>query len=360
MKFRTHYIVVFALCSGFVAVGASLCRADTVALQGYERTTASLTDRFIVHVPDRVTEMAVHIPIPDLQGTRSDDSTQTLSVGDLSIASTRQPNAIHVERDSDGIVYKVLDFQHPSAGDLTVEAQFKDLSISTQMTGRVPANRLPLAGIPASIEPFLRPSPLVQSNYPEIVDLAHEIASGSRTEFDASTRIAEWLRTNLRYGGYTGAEFNDAISTLSNRGAICEGWAHLFIALARADGIPARYVGGYTLGGKIAYPLDGSGNSTMTVVTQALPHGWVELWYPGAGWLPYEPQVSVGFVDSHHVRVWTGVDADAAGALLTWRSPPGERLSLAEQAAQSDVSDTVTLRYKGSLPGDGPDILLTR
>jgi transglutaminase-like putative cysteine protease len=200
---------------------------------------------------------------------------------------------------------------------------------------------------------------LVQSDDPEISSLARQITAGATSEYDASVRIAQWMQGNILYGG-GGEGTNDASNTLNNRYGVCEGWAQLFMALARANGIPARFVAGYLIGGSIRYPIAQENGGTMTVVTKPLPHAWVELWYPGYGWVPYDPQSSVGFVDSHHIRVWSGIDAGAAQPLLSWEADSDERLSFAEEQTQASVVDNIAVRCASSDLGSSGRILLSR
>jgi hypothetical protein len=54
------------------------------------------------------------------------------------------------------------------------------------------------------------------------------------------------------------------------------------VILARAAGLPARLAVGYANG---TYNM----NSKRFIVTQADAHSWVEVYFPGIGWVPFEP-----------------------------------------------------------------------
>jgi transglutaminase-like putative cysteine protease len=83
------------------------------------------------------------------------------------------------------------------------------------------------------------------------------------------------------------------------RGGVCQDFAHLLIALARAAGIPARYVSGYIYAG--------AGEETV-----GASHAWVEAFVPGRGWVGYDATHPVRAVENH-VRVAVGRDyRDAA------------------------------------------------
>jgi transglutaminase-like putative cysteine protease len=86
---------------------------------------------------------------------------------------------------------------------------------------------------------------------------------------------------------------------LELRAGVCQDFAHLFVAVARSMGVPARYVSGY-----IHLPGD-RGPTTAS-------HAWGEAWVPGRGWLGYDATRPVRTTE-HHVRLAVGRDySDAA------------------------------------------------
>ncbi|SOB87435.1 Transglutaminase-like enzyme, putative cysteine protease [Sphingomonas guangdongensis] len=82
--------------------------------------------------------------------------------------------------------------------------------------------------------------------------------------------------------------------------------AHLLVALARAEGVPARYVSGYHT------REDGEGHA---------PHAWAEAHVDALGWLAFDPSRGLSS-DEHYVRV--AVALDAAGAAPVAGSRLGE------------------------------------
>ena len=86
---------------------------------------------------------------------------------------------------------------------------------------------------------------------------------------------------------------------LALHAGVCQDFAHLFIALARAMGVPARYVSGYI--------HDPRGKR----VTGA-SHAWAEAWVPDTGWIGYDATHPVR-AGENHVRLAVGRDySDAA------------------------------------------------
>lgn len=85
---------------------------------------------------------------------------------------------------------------------------------------------------------------------------------------------------------------------LALRAGVCQDFAHLFIAVARAMGVPARYVSGY-----IHFSADRGATAS---------HAWAEAWVPDRGWIGYDATRPVR-ASERHVRLAVGRDySDAA------------------------------------------------
>jgi len=107
------------------------------------------------------------------------------------------------------------------------------------------------------------------------------------------------VRDRLPYvSGSTGIH-TSAIEALKDGAGVCQDHAHLFIAAARAHGIPARYVCGYLLAGEEQGDLHET-------------HAWAEAWVEGLGWTAFDPSSGICATE-RYVRLSTGLDAlDAA------------------------------------------------
>lgn len=81
---------------------------------------------------------------------------------------------------------------------------------------------------------------------------------------------------------------------------VCQDHAQVFIAGARALGIPARYVSGYLLAdeGDVLHET----------------HGWAEALVPELGWVGFDPSNRVCVTD-HYLRIACGLDADEAAPI---------------------------------------------
>lgn len=91
-------------------------------------------------------------------------------------------------------------------------------------------------------ELFLGAEPFVEVDDPAVMALARAL----RQETDMATvqAVYDWVKGNLRYAGFV-AEDQGALQALQKRGGDCTEYAYLVCALARANRIPARVMGGY-------------------------------------------------------------------------------------------------------------------
>ncbi len=107
-----------------------------------------------------------------------------------------------------------------------------------------------------------------------------------------------------------------ATQALERGAGVCQDHAHVFIAAARALGIPARYVVGYILPdpeaeavevAEVAEPVEG----TAPLMARET-HAWAEASVPGLGWVGFDPTNQLCPTE-RYVRLVAGLDAaDAA------------------------------------------------
>ena len=138
------------------------------------------------------------------------------------------------------------------------------------------------AALPSAVRPYLQPSSNIQSDHPEIVDLARRIVAGSWLQAEATEKILVWVQAYVEYD-YTYSLPGDALSVLRNRSGQCNGFSNLATALLRAAGIPGRSVSGCAT--PCGYATGGSGGR----------HAWVASYYPDVGWVYSEPQSTASY-----------------------------------------------------------------
>lgn len=113
---------------------------------------------------------------------------------------------------------------------------------------------------------WLHAERFIESDDASIREVAAQLKRSTWVQTLQSTY--DWVRTNLRYAGYL-ADTIGAKQALVRRSGDCTEYACLAAALARANGIPARMVGGYVITGSAAPRADEY-------------HDWTEVYLDGA------------------------------------------------------------------------------
>ena len=105
---------------------------------------------------------------------------------------------------------------------------------------------------------------------------------------------------------------------LRGRRGVCQDFAHIMIAIARAWGVPSRYVSGYMY-------HRGSRDRSKADAT----HAWVECYLPSLGWVGFDPTNNI-MTNERHVRAAVGRDyADVPPTRGTFKGLADSELSIA-------------------------------
>ena len=132
---------------------------------------------------------------------------------------------------------------------------------------------------------FLAPEPLIQSNDPRIQAQARLIVGGEREPARAARLIHDWVHEHVRPAA--DADVPSALSVLATRRGDCNESTVLYVALARAAGLPARSVAGLLyLDGRFYY------------------HAWPEVYL--ADWVAVDPAADQFPADATHLRFVVG------------------------------------------------------
>lgn len=130
---------------------------------------------------------------------------------------------------------------------------------------------------------------------PRIRQLAGRITARSRNAYDKAANIERYLKTQYAYTlDLTGFTNDDPLSyfLFVRRAGNCEYFAAAMTVMLRAEGIPARYVTGF-LGGEYN---DLAGDY---IVRESDAHAWVEIYFPGYGWITFDPTPAGNDAGSH-------------------------------------------------------------
>ena len=118
-----------------------------------------------------------------------------------------------------------------------------------------------------------------------VVALARDLTATEPTPYDRALAIETYLRTipyslDLPRLPHDRDVVDYFLFDLQQ--GYCDYYATAMVVLARAAGLPARLVVGYASG-----TYDEADN--RYIVTEADAHSWVEIYFPGYGWIEFEP-----------------------------------------------------------------------
>jgi hypothetical protein len=150
----------------------------------------------------------------------------------------------------------------------------------TSRTVGAPRPGVPPAAVPAIARRILA------SPYAGMYRLARRLASGRRSTYDVAMAMVNYLQANYNYGEQPQRRRFPLEAFLFGDGVgYCQQFSGAMALMLRMDGIPARVAAGF---------LPGSyDDATHRFVVRAVDaHSWVEVYFAGIGWVPFNPTPS--------------------------------------------------------------------
>lgn len=203
-----------------------------------------------------------------------------------------------------------------------------------------------LSAVPALDEPALRAA---GSDYPaglaeryralpavpdRVAALAREVTAGAETPFDQALALQSYLREFPYDLQVTPPPANRDVADyflFDLQAGYCDYYATAMAVMARTLGIPSRLAVGYATG-------DYDPQERAFVVHQDMAHSWPELYFPGAGWTPFEPTAAR-----------QTIERQLAAGSAPYPVPYGQVDSLAASELQTFREDEIVRRRAGGL-----------
>jgi hypothetical protein len=122
-----------------------------------------------------------------------------------------------------------------------------------------------------------------ESPYGKAYSLAQQLRRGASTPYAFAERLMSYLRNNYTYDTDVPLRNYPLEAFLfDTKTGYCQQFAGAMALLLRFGGVPARVADGFTSG-----TYDSATHDWVVEDTDA--HAWVEAWFPGYGWVTFDP-----------------------------------------------------------------------
>lgn len=162
-----------------------------------------------------------------------------------------------------------------------------DTLVVRRETAAALAPRYRLPARDSGLARFLAPEPLIESDDPRIRAAARAIVGGEQDPGRAARLLVDWV-----YGHVirqVSVSVPSAVGVLATRRGDCNEHAVLYVALARAVGLPARLAAGLVaVDGRFYY------------------HAWPEVYLGRGDWVAVDPTIDEFPADARHLRFSVG------------------------------------------------------
>jgi transglutaminase-like putative cysteine protease len=291
-KWNSSFLLSVALV--FVACTFS-SRADSQTISTPSRTFTLENTIHVPPVPAGSRELRLWIPVP------YEESSQ--AVGKVKITGVPRWKVLAEPEYRNRFVYVVID-RAALANGAEIKASFHVQRFEHQvvLNGNDDEQGTPTVATAR----FLKPDRLVPLDG-EIADLSEKEAGGAMLPLDKSRRLYEYVIATMHYD-HDGSDWGrgDALWACNSKHGNCTDFHSLFIALARAAGIPARFEIGFSI------PT----NAHEGAITSY--HCWAQFYVAGTGWVPLDASEAwkhkelhdyyFGGLDANRVKMSMGRD----------------------------------------------------
>jgi transglutaminase-like putative cysteine protease len=168
-------------------------------------------------------------------------------------------------------------------------------------------------------EAYLRESPATAMDH-ALATLARA-ADNAPDQLSAAHALMQAVADAVEYKPGTTHAKTTAAEALALGEGVCQDHAQILCAVARAAGIPARYVSGYLFADAEDDPNEAA-------------HAWAELHLPGLGWVGFDA-ANRCCPDDRYIRLSSGIDAQEAAPIRGSARSNGSESLTVQVAVQS-------------------------
>lgn len=156
---------------------------------------------------------------------------------------------------------------------------------------RISLEGVEIAQVPITnedVKQWIQPTAFVQSDNPKLIEQSKAIVGNETNALKISEKLCDWVYNNVHTT--FSARLTNALEVLENRQGDCTEHSILFVALARAAGLPAREVAGliYVEGPQPGFYF----------------HQWASVWV--GKWIDVDPTFDQPLADVTHIKLAEG------------------------------------------------------
>jgi transglutaminase-like putative cysteine protease len=137
---------------------------------------------------------------------------------------------------------------------------------------------------------FIYESPYIPLT-PEIAAYASQDFEADRPLIDLLQGLSHRIHKEFKYQPLSTSIDLPLVEVLRNRRGVCQDFAHVMIGALRSQRLAARYVSGYVRSGRDVHGAQAS-------------HAWVSVYFPGTGWIDFDPTNDVMPSEGHVTLAW--------------------------------------------------------
>jgi transglutaminase-like putative cysteine protease len=169
---------------------------------------------------------------------------------------------------------------------------------------------------------------LRRSAYAPMYQQALQLTRNTPTVYDAVKNVELWLQNNFTYSEHVPTHDVPLMGFLQqDKRGYCQQFSGTMALMLRMAGIPARVAAGFSPG---SYNKD----TREYRVRDLDAHSWVEVWFTGIGWVPFDPTPARSPAQSQSSALATSAAAADAGEVRGVR----EGVAASEHAAEASAS----------------------
>jgi len=262
-NFKTTATLIIGAAIVLAVFGFIFLKSEKIEV--YEKTKYNIT--YYLKVNNIGSSVATDIPLR-LALIKNWEPYQTV----VEITIDPEPdNVITDTLDNEFALFTIPALNPGKSFNVTVNAIFISNSIDFNI------QKTEIGPFDGSNEKYTLPSYLIESNDPLVSKQAQNLSTQSEFVADYSWNVYEYIVDDIEYEQLPGEL--GARQTIEHKEGGSAELSNLFVALMRANNIPARRISGW-------------GNHLVVdevLTSRQFAHGWAEFYLPDYGWIPVDP-----------------------------------------------------------------------